>query len=110
MLQKKNLQYLPIFHLQFRRKRKELNIKVRVIIEKSKFSQEMKKKDREELRETRFIDNIMKNSTISFFIYGDKIAHIMATEKEQLGVITKDKSIADFHRKTFDLLWNQVRS
>lgn len=39
----------------------------------------------------------------------NKIAHIMATEKEQWGIITKNKAIADFHRKIFELLWNQVR-
>lgn len=104
-----NLQYLPIFHLQFRRRRKERKIKVKVLTEKSKLTEDLKKKDKEELRETRFLDKVMKKSDTSFFIYGDKIAHIMATEKEQLGIITKNKAIAEFHMKTFDLLWNQVR-
>ncbi len=105
----KNLQYLPIFHLQFRRRRKERKMKVKMITEKSEITKEMQGKDKEELRETRFLDKVMKDSEVSFFIYGDKVAQIMATEKEQLGIITKNKSIADFHRKMFDLLWNQVR-
>lgn len=105
----KNLQYLPIFHLQFRRKRKERKIKVKMITEKSKFTQELQEKDKEELRETKFLDKVMKDSEVSFFIYGDKIAHIMATEKEQLGIITKGKFITNFHRKMFDLLWNQIQ-
>ncbi len=105
----KNLQYLPIFHLQFKRKRKERKIRVKVITEKSELTKGLRENDKEELRETRFLDTVMRKSDISFFIYGDKIAHIMATEKEQLGIITKNKTIADFHRRTFDLLWSQVR-
>jgi len=105
----KNLQYLPIFHLQFRRKRKERKIRVKMLTEKSEVTKDLKKKDKEELREIRFLDKVMKKSDTSFFIYGDKIAHILATEKEQLGIISKNKAIADFHRRTFDLLWYQVR-
>ena len=80
-----------------------------MLTEKSELTKNMKKKDKEELRETRFLDKVMKKSDISFFIYGDKIAHIIATEKEQLGIISKNKAIADFHRRTFNLLWYQVR-
>lgn len=104
----KNLQFLPIFHLQFRRRRKERKIKVKVITEKSKLTEELKRNDQEEGRETRFLDKIMKQSETSFFIYGDKIAQIMATKKEQLGIITKNKAIADFHRKMFENLWSSL--
>ena len=100
-----NLEFLPHFHLQYRRKRRERKIHVKVITEKSNVTEDMKKKDKEELRETRFLDKIMKDSYTSFFVYGNKVAYIMATEREQLGVIVENKDIANFQKKVFELLW-----
>ena len=101
----KNLQFLPFYHQQYRRKRKERKLHVRMISEKKPLIQEMKRKDKEELRKTRFLDEVMKDSTTSFFIYGNKIAYLMLTEKEQIGVIIENKDIAEFQKKVFNYLW-----
>jgi len=106
----KNLHFLPYFHMQYRRKRKERNICVKVITNKSDITEEMKKKDKEELRETRFLNKVMNDSATSFFIYGDKIAYIMATEREQLGIIIENKEVTNFQKKIFDQLWKLAKS
>lgn len=105
----KTLEFLPIFHVQFRRKRREKKIFVRMLAEKTSLMQDMKKKDKEELRETRFLDNVMKGSNTSFFVYSDKVAYILATEKEQIGVIVKNKDIANFQRKLYNELWQSAK-
>ena len=64
----KSLQFLPVFHLQFRRRRKEKKIFVKVLTERTALTEEMARKDKEELRETRFLNKIMKNSLTSLFI------------------------------------------
>jgi len=103
----KNLEYLPIFHSQFRRKRKENNIKIKIITEKSKITQALKKDDKKELRETKFFDKIIKNNKTSLFIYDNKLAYINATQDEQLGIITKNKNIVNFQKKIFNYLWKK---
>lgn len=105
LIAKNNLNFLPHFHIQYRRKRKEKNIHVKMITEKSDITEDMKRNDKKELRETRFLNNVMKDSYTSFFVYGDKIAYIMATEREQIGVIVENKGIADFQKKVFEFLW-----
>jgi len=104
----KNLEYLPIFHLQFRRKRQERNIKVKIITEKNKITSAFKSTDKKELRETKFFDKLMKNNKTSLFIYNNKIAYINVTEIEQIGIITKNKDIADFQRNVFEYLWESL--
>jgi len=99
------LHFLPTFHLQFRRRRRERNICMRVITEKTTFMKEIKKKDTEELRKTRFNNKIVKNMTSAFFILSNAIVMIHATEKEQLGVYVKEESTARLQRNIFDQAW-----
>lgn len=103
----KILHVLPkIFHMQFRRKRKERNIFIRVITEKTKLMEEwIKKKDKEELRKTRFNDKIIKGSDIGFYILTDSILILKANEKEQLGIHIKEPNIAKLQRNIFEELW-----
>jgi len=108
-ISEKALKFIPIYHLQYRRKRKERKIFVNIITEKTPVTEELKRKDKEELRETRFLEKVMKNSVTSFFIYGNKIAYIIATEMEQVGVIIENKDIAEFQKKIFDQLWKKLK-
>lgn len=106
----KALHFLPTFHLQFRRKRKERNIKVKMITEKSKLIREMKKRDKEELRETRFNDQVIKSSESAYFILDDAVVLIKANEKEQLGVYIKEESNALLQKKIFEQVWKMSKS
>jgi hypothetical protein len=52
----------------------------------------------------------MKDSKVAFFVYENKIAYLILTEKEQMGVIIEHKDIADFQRKVFNEFWNQAKN
>jgi sugar-specific transcriptional regulator TrmB len=103
------LHFLPTFHLQFRRRRKERNVSLRLITERTKYMQEIKKKDKEELRVTRFADKIMKGIDVAFFILDEALIIIRANEKEQVGVYIKEASVAKLQRHIFEELWKVAR-
>jgi len=101
----KTLHFLPTFHLQFRRRRKENNVTMRVITEKTKFMQEIQSKDKEELRQTRFNTTIMKDIHSAYFILPDAIVIIKANEKEQIGVYIQEEHTARLQRNIFETVW-----
>ncbi len=101
----KTLHFLPTFHLQFRRKRKERRIRVKIITEKSKLTKEMKRRDKKELRETRFNNKVIKSDEGTYFILDDAVVLIKANEKEQLGVYIREESNASLQRKIFEQVW-----
>lgn len=84
-------------------KRAEAKIYSRVIQEDSPYTKQLKKKDKQELRETRSIKNFEVNSAI--FIYGDKVAILKLAKNEFIGVLITDKTLADDKRQIFELLW-----
>ena len=51
----------------------------------------------------RFSPIIFKSNV---FIYGDKIAMINVTKEQPIGIIIKNKIIADTQRQVFEILWN----
>lgn len=101
------LHFLPAFHLQFRRRRKEKNVKINVITKKTSFMEGIKMKDKEEIRETRFNENIMKNIDSAYFILADAVLIIKANEKEQLGIYIKEESTARLQRNVFEEAWKK---
>jgi len=103
----KTLHFLPTFHLQFRRKRKEKNVKIKVITEKTKFMQEIKTKDKEELRQTKFNDKIMKHISSAYFILPESIVIIKVNEKEQIGVYIKEENTARLQKNIFEEIWKK---
>ena len=90
--------YFPNYILR----RVENKIHTKVITEKSPTTISMLRTEKKELRETRFIDKI-KFSTVTY-IYDNKIA-IFALEKEIIGVLIENKSIADTQKQIFGALW-----
>ncbi len=101
----KILEFLPAFHPQFRRKRKEKKIHLKVITEKTKAMLNLKKKDKEELRRIRFNDGVIKNLNSVLYILKDAILILKANEKEQLGVYIKEESIAGLQKNIFEKIW-----
>jgi hypothetical protein len=69
----------------------------------------VKKKDREELRVTRFNDKVMKGINAAFFILDDALVVIKANEKEQVGVYIKEASAAQLQKRIFDELWKTAK-
>jgi len=100
------LEFMPYFHPQFRRKRKSNKIFLKAITEKTKTMEELKKKDNEELRQTRF-NTILSNFNDAFYILSDSILILKANKKQQIGIYIKDESIAKLQRKVFHEIWNK---
>lgn len=106
-LPEKALHFLPAFHLQFRRRRKERNVRIRIITERTPFMKKIKEADKDELRETRFNNKVMKNVTSAYFILSDATILVKANEKEQLGVYVKDEHNSFFQRRIFEQIWKE---
>ncbi|MBU2589745.1 MAG: hypothetical protein KJ939_00580 [Nanoarchaeota archaeon] len=88
-------------------RRKEERIFTRVIQEESPKTKEVKKKDKNEFRKTKAIENMDINSAT--FIYGDKFAIIRLVKNELIGILTWEKNLAEDQRKLFEILWNQAK-
>jgi sugar-specific transcriptional regulator TrmB len=101
------LHFLPTFHLQFRRRRKEMKVNMKVITERTPFMEDIKNKDKEEIRETRFNSKIMRNINSAYFILQDAVVIIKANEKEQLGIYIKEESTAKLQKNIFEQIWKE---
>lgn len=100
---KKQLGLLDFYFPNYIKRRVKDRIKIKVISEKSREALKIHKKDKEELREMRFLPPEIEFPT-STNIYGNKVA-IISLEKDIVGVIIEDKNIADTQRDVFNLLW-----
>jgi len=104
----KILQPIPYFHPLFRMRRKQNKIFLKVISEKTKFILEnVKKLDKQELRETRFNDEIIKNMDCAYYILPEGIIILKANEKEQLGIYIEEPSTALLQKRIFEQIWKE---
>jgi len=72
-----------------------------------KFSQELKKKDSQELRQTKFLPkNYIFNANM--LIYADKVAYF-TSRRELISVLVESKDITEMERKKFQLLWDKLQ-
>lgn len=85
-------------------KRKELGKKVRVIGEMSNEVLEIKRKDSNELRETRILPNSIFHSEIEIVIGGNKV--YIVNYKDEFGMVIEDKEIAKVQKQIFEMIWN----
>lgn len=94
---------------EFINSRKNKFLRVNLITNKTPSTILLKKKDSQELRVTRFLPPEVKLSTATF-IYSNQVAIISLNPGKPMGIIIKDKSIADTQRFLFETLWtNAVR-
>lgn len=103
------LKVMPFYHPGFRLRRKKRKVFLKAITEKSPESEELKRQDKKELRETRFFDKIMKGMKSAFYVYEDKILFLKASEKEQFGAIIQDKELAELQKRIFEDMWRQAK-
>ncbi|MGV8150423.1 MAG: TrmB family transcriptional regulator [Candidatus Woesearchaeota archaeon] len=101
----KILQSVRFYHPGFRLRRRENNIFMNVIAEKSKETEELKKTDKKEYRKTSSNNNIMKDLPVGFYVYEDKILFIKANEHEHFGIIIQDKELAELQRRCYAHIW-----
>jgi sugar-specific transcriptional regulator TrmB len=94
---------MKTFFPYYIKQRAELKIFSRVIQEFSEETSSLKLADKKDLRETRSLKGFnIKSMT---FIYGSKVATIKLVEKEIIGVLIDDKSLANDQRQIFEVLW-----
>lgn len=85
-------------------KRKSAGKMVRVIGEMSNEIMEVKKRDDQELRETRILPVDLFHSEIEIIIGNDKV--YIVNYKDEFGMIIEDKEIAKVQKQIFEIIWN----
>lgn len=99
---------LPFFVPHFIQQRKKKGIKIRLLNEKTHESVGlMKRKDRAELRETRFIKEL-KEIPMTQYIYGDKVAILSTSSTDPFAMIVRDRNFAKAQQMVFELLWKKA--
>jgi len=88
-------------------KRISSKIRVRVIGEISNEVLQLKKRDKEELRETRMLPNDIFTSQVEIGIYGNKSCFV--NYKNEFGLIIEDSEISKTLKNIFELVWNSGR-
>lgn len=108
-LSSKILDFLPHFHEQFRKRRSKKNISIKTITERTKKLEEIKKLDKKELRQTRFNNELFKNSNSLYYILKDAVVIIKANKQEQVAIYIKERNLAELHKNIFDTLWRKAK-
>lgn len=89
----------------FIERRRNNHLRVRFLTNRSPITEDLKKRDSEELRHTRFLPSgfELKNAN---FIYGDKVAIISLNKKLPVGIIVEDNAIASTQTALFEAAWS----
>lgn len=82
-------------------------LRVRLLTGKSKDSEDLRKRDSEELRETRFVPSEYNFKTANW-IFGDKVALLSLQKEHPMGIVIEDKALADTFRMYFEFLWENA--
>lgn len=94
--------YFP--HL-IKQKRKQ-GIFSRVITSDNKRMRQYKAKNPKKYVDLRFIDEKLHTTKI---IYGDKVATLTFEKENSMGIMVRNKQMAENERKLFELLWKQAK-
>ncbi len=84
-------------------RRVKAGIKIRIMFRKSTYAQQMQKRDKEELRETRVIN--CGRLTTGIYVYGNKASFLTFIKEEPLGLVVEDKSIIQTIITMLEFLW-----
>lgn len=94
-------------HRDFINKRVSLGKKARIIGQLSPEVRDLKKRDRDELRETRILPEHVFGSEVEIGIYSNRV--FVANYKEEFGFIIEDSDFANTMKKIFEIVWNSGR-
>lgn len=81
-------------------------LQIRLLTNRSQETEALKKRDAQELRQTRFLPKTCAVHNANF-IYGDKVAIISLNKKHPVGITIEDKDIAETQLILFESLWQQ---
>jgi len=96
---------MPDFWESYINERVKRNINVRALAEKSKQSEYYKKREKEELRQLRFLPQTALSFNTEINIYGNKVA-MLTFVKEFIGIIIESEQITNTWRMVFEIIWN----
>lgn len=94
---------LPGYFPEYYKRRSAAGIGIRAILSGNQEGIERSEKDKQEKRKTVFVDPKQYNFVPEIDIYDNKI--MIASWKEQLGIIIESDEIADAMKKIYDLAW-----
>lgn len=94
------------FRRSFLQRRLNSNIVCERIAEESKETNELQKVEMEEKRVTKKMPGLEK-ANAEIFVYGNRIAIFTLVHNYPMGIVVKEKNIADLFRIIFNDLWNQ---
>lgn len=91
----------------FIKERIEQNLPVKLLTNHSPQSEKLKKKDPEELRQTRFVPRDYSFNTANY-IFGNKTAILSLEQKPVIGILIEDSAITKTQRMYFELIWKMA--
>jgi sugar-specific transcriptional regulator TrmB len=80
-----------------------------LLTNRSPFSEQLKKNDAKELRQTRFLPSALKMESATF-IYGDKTAIFFLCKKKPAGIIIQNHEFSLAQKNLFEYLWEKSSS
>ncbi|MBD3354368.1 hypothetical protein GF361_00105 [Candidatus Woesearchaeota archaeon] len=98
---------LRFYFPHFINRRVKKNISAKVLTEQTKETISLKKRDKKELRETRFLPRGIKLPTATY-IYGKKTA-MFSLEGEPIAVLIENSQITKTQKISFNLMWNLAK-
>lgn len=96
----------PDWMWQYAKRRTEKGIKAYSIAKEGSRALEVKKKDTQQLRETRLVKD--GNFETEINIYGDKVA-MLSFRRPYAGVIIEDRAIAQTLKSMWQMMWKTLR-
>ncbi|MBI4980749.1 hypothetical protein HZC30_04310 [Candidatus Woesearchaeota archaeon] len=98
---------LVFFFPNYIKRRVEAKIPIKVITEKTKRTEALLKKQKEEYREMRFVSKELEFPN-AIYIYGNKIALLNLNREPLTGIIIENEELNKTFRITFELLWRTL--
>lgn len=97
-------------NIQYVAERIKNNIRLRMLFPDKKENYVLLSKDKEELRETRFLPSDIFDPSIEMHIYPGKVDYIAHSENEPFATVIENYAIAEAERQKFELLWKIAKA
>lgn len=88
-------------------RRKNRGISIRIVSERSEYTQNWNRVSQDDLREVKFIPK-GQHFSVSYHIYANKVA-MFSLQGPVVGVIIENKEIADMERLQFEYMWKGLK-
>jgi len=96
----------PNFFPEYYKRRAEADIHIRAVLPQNQASIDRASKDSEEMRTTKFLPEEKMTFSPEINIYNNKV--LIASWKESMAIVIESKELTDFHKLTYDLLWDKL--